>query len=149
MSTSRVWLNRLQLVLILLGIGIAGYLTYVKLVGLEPVCGGLGDCESVQSSRYSVLLGVPVAVWGLLSYLALLVIFFVKRSNWRDLGNLARQGFFLVTLIGVVFSAYLTYLEIFVIHAICPWCVASAVVMTILFVLALIDLFGGDDTEAA
>ena len=60
---------------------------------------------------------------------------------------MARQGFFLVTLIGVVFSAYLTYLEIFVIHAICPWCVASAVVMTILFVLAIVDLFGGESEE--
>ena len=87
------------------------------------------------------------AIWGLLSYIALLVIYLVKRSNWRDLGGLARQGFFLVTLIGVMFSAYLTYLEIFVIHAICPWCVASAVVMTILFVLAIVDLFGGESEE--
>lgn len=148
MSSSRVWLGRLQLILIVLGIGIAGYLTYVKLFGLEPVCGGLGDCEAVQSSIYSELLGVPVAIWGLLSYLALLAIYLVKRSNWRGWGALARQGFFLVTLIGVMFSAYLTYLEIFVIHAICPWCVASAVVMTILFILALVELFRGDEAEA-
>ena len=148
MNTSRVWLSRLQLILIVLGIGIAGYLTYVKLFGLEAVCGGLGDCEAVQTSIYSELLGVPVSIWGLLSYLALLVVYLVKRSNWRGLGNLARQGFFLLTLIGVVFSAYLTYLEIFVIHAICPWCVASAVVMTILFVLAIVDLFGGEEEEA-
>ena len=147
MSTSRVWLSRLQLILIVLGVGIAGYLTYVKLFGLEPVCGGLGNCEAVQTSIYSELLGVPVAIWGLLSYLALLVVYLVKRSNWRDLGNLARQGFFLLTLIGVVFSAYLTYLEVFVIHAICPWCVASAVVMIILFVLAIVDLFGGEEEE--
>ena len=148
MSTSRVWLSRLQLILIVLGVGIAGYLTYVKLFGLEPVCGGLGNCEAVQTSIYSELLGVPVAIWGLLSYLALLVVYLVKRSDWRGLGNLARQGFFLLTLIGVVFSAYLTYLEVFVIHAICPWCVASAVVMIILFVLAIVDLFGGEEEEA-
>ncbi len=147
MSQSRVWLSRLELILIVLGIGIAGYLTYVKLFGLEPVCGGLGDCEAVQTSIYSELLGVPVGAWGLLSYIALLVIYLVKRSNWRDLGGLARQGFFLLTLIGVVFSAYLTYLEIFVIHAICPWCVASAVVMTVLFVLAIVDLLGGEGEE--
>lgn len=140
-------MSRLQLILIVLGIGIAGYLTYVKLFGLEAVCGGLGDCESVQTSIYSELLGVPVAIWGLLSYLALLAIYLVKRSDWRGLGGLARQGFFLVTLIGVVYSAYLTYLEIFVIRAICPWCVASAVVMTILFVLAIYDLFGGEEEE--
>lgn len=145
MSSSRVWLSRLQLILIVLGIGIAGYLTYVKLFDLEPVCGGLGDCEAVQTSIYSELLGVPVAIWGLLSYVALLVIYLVKRSNWRDLGGVARQGFFLVTLIGVMYSAYLTYLELFVIDAICPWCVASAVVMTILFILAIVDLVGSGD----
>ena len=142
-----MWLGGLELMLPVPGLGTAGHLTYVQLFGLEPVCGGLGDCEAVPTRIYSELLGVPVGAWGLLSYIALLVIYLVKRSNWRDLGGLARQGFFLLTLIGVVFSAYLTYLEIFVIHAICPWCVASAVVMTILFVLAIVDLLGGEGEE--
>lgn len=147
MNKSRVWLNRLQIILIVLGIGIAGYLSYVKLFDLQPVCGGLGNCEAVQSSIYSVLLGVPISIWGLLGYFALLAVYLVKRSNWRNLGGLARQGFFLITLIGVMYSVYLTYLELFVIREICPWCVASAVVMTVLFVLAIVDLFGGEDEE--
>ena len=107
----------------------------------------MGNCEAVQTSPYAELLGVPVSIWGLLGYLALLALYLVKRNNWANLGWVARQLFFLTTLIGVLYSAYLTYLELFVIHAICPWCVASAVVMTALFVLAIVDAFGSHDEE--
>lgn len=141
MAGRRSWLDKLQLILIVAGIAIASYLTYVKLFGIEPYCAGVGNCEAVQSSPYAVLLGVPVAIWGLLGYLALLALFLVKRSDWQGLGFLARQAAFLVTLVGVLYSAYLTYLELFVINEICPWCVASAIVMTALFVLAILDVF--------
>lgn len=147
MSARRSWLDKLQLLLIVAGIGIASYLTYVKLFGIKPYCAGVGDCEAVQTSPYAELFGVPVAIWGLLSYLALLVLYLVKRSDWRGLGHLARQATFLATLVGVLYSAYLTYLELFVINAICPWCVASAIVMTALFVLAIVDVFGGAEDE--
>ncbi|MFZ2359325.1 MAG: vitamin K epoxide reductase family protein [Anaerolineae bacterium] len=141
MNAKRNWLSIAQLVLIIAGIGIASYLTYVKLFDIKPYCAGVGDCEAVQTSPYAELLGVPVAIWGLLSYLGLLALYLVKRSNWRGFGQLARQLTFLATLVGVMYSAYLTYLELFVINAICPWCVASAIVMTALFVLAIIDVF--------
>ena len=141
MSGRRIWLDRLQLLLIVAGIGIASYLTYVKLFDVKPYCAGVGNCEAVQSSPYAMLLGVPVAIWGLLSYLGLLALFLVKRFDWRGLGQLARQVTFLATLVGVMYSAYLTYLELFVIYEICPWCVASAIVMTALFVLAIVDVF--------
>ena len=147
MNAKRNWLSIAQLVLILAGIGIASYLTYVKLFDIKPYCAGVGDCEAVQTSPYAVLLGVPVAIWGLLSYLGLLALYLVKRANWRGFGQLARQITFLATLVGVMYSAYLTYLELFVIDAICPWCVASAIVMTALFVLAIVDVFGGDEEE--
>ncbi len=147
MSGRRVWLDRLMLILIAAGIVIASYLTYVKLFGIEPYCAGVGNCEAVQTSPYAELLGVPVSIWGLLGYLALLALYLVKRNNWANLGWVARQLFFLTTLIGVLYSAYLTYLELFVIHAICPWCVASAVVMTALFVLAIVDAFGSHDED--
>ncbi len=151
MESTRPWLARLQLILVVAGIGIAGYLTYVKLFAIEPYCAGVGNCEAVQTSPYAELLGVPVAIWGLLTYLALLALVLVKRSDWRDLGHPAGMAIFLVTLIGVIFSAYLTYLELFVIHAICPWCVASAVVMVALFILSIIEMFftGEADEEAA
>lgn len=141
MSGRRIWLDRLQLLLIVAGIGIASYLTYVKLFDVKPYCAGVGNCEAVQSSPYAMLLGVPVAIWGLLSYLGLLALYLVKRFDWRNLGQLARQVTFLATLVGVMYSAYLTYLELFVIYEICPWCVASAIVMTALFVLAIVDVF--------
>ncbi len=149
MGRRRVWLDRIELILIAAGIVIATYLTYVKLFGIKPYCAGVGNCEAVQTSPYAELFGVPVAIWGLLGYLALLVLFLVKRYDWRNLGWVARQAFFLVTLVGVLYSAYLTYLELFVINEICPWCVASAVVMTALFVLAIVDAFGrsGDEED--
>jgi uncharacterized membrane protein len=149
MSGRRVWLDRIELILIAAGIFIASYLTYVKLFGIKPYCAGVGDCEAVQTSPYAELFGVPVAIWGLLGYLALLALFLVKRYDWRNLGWVARQAFFLVTLVGLLYSAYLTYLELFVINAICPWCVASAIVMAALFVLAIVDAFGsrGDDED--
>jgi uncharacterized membrane protein len=100
MDGRRVWLDRLQLILIGAGIVIASYLTYVKLFGIKPYCAGVGNCEAVQTSPYAVLLGVPVAIWGLLGYLALLALFLVKRYDWRNLGWVARQAFFLVTLVG-------------------------------------------------
>jgi uncharacterized membrane protein len=145
MSSRRVWLDRVQLLLIVAGIGIASYLTYVKLFDVKPYCAGVGNCEAVQSSPYAELLGVPVAIWGLLSYLGLLALFLVKRADWRGFGPLARQLTFLATLVGVMYSAYLTYLELFVINEICPWCVASAIVMTALFVLAIIDVFAAHE----
>ncbi|MCB0204072.1 MAG: vitamin K epoxide reductase family protein [Anaerolineae bacterium] len=130
----------------IVGIAVAGYLTYVKLFAIEPYCAGVGNCEAVQTSPYAELMGIPVAIWGLFTYIVLLGMVLVKRADWRDLGHLAGMAFFLVTMVGVIFSAYLTYLELFVIHAICPWCVASAVVMTLLFVLSVIEMFFSGQT---
>ena len=149
MANSRPWITRLQLIFVVAGIGIAGYLTYVKLFAIEPYCAGVGNCEAVQTSPYADLLGVPVAIWGLLTYLVLLALVLVKRTDWRGLGHPAGMATFLVTMVGVIFSAYLTYLELAVIHAICPWCVASAVVMTVLFVLSIVEMFFTRDAEDA
>lgn len=147
MNAKQSWLNTAQLILIVAGIGIASYLTYVKLFDVKPYCAGVGNCEAVQSSPYAMLFGVPVAIWGQLSYLGLLALFLVKRSDWRGFGHLARQVTFLATLVGVMYSAYLTYLELFVINEICPWCVASAIVMTALFALAIVDVFAPDEDD--
>ncbi|MCA9870859.1 MAG: vitamin K epoxide reductase family protein [Caldilineae bacterium] len=146
MENSRPWITRLQLILTIVGIAVAGYLTYVKLFAIEPYCAGVGNCEAVQTSPYAELMGIPVAIWGLFTYIVLLGMVLVKRADWRDLGHLAGMAVFLVTMVGVIFSAYLTYLELFVIHAICPWCVASAVVMTLLFVLSVIEMFFSGQT---
>ena len=115
-------------VLCVIGIGVAGYLTYTHYEGLRVVCLSSGGCETVQQSVYSKLDGVPVAVLGLAGYIGILFTLFIR----NDLGRAAGFG---LALVGFLFSAYLTYREIFTIKAICQWCVSSAVILTILVIL--------------
>ena len=113
-------------VLALLGLAVAGYLTYVHYAELEPICaGGGGGCERVQNSSYAALAGVPVALLGLVGYALILLSVWVPGDTGRVVGAL-------FALIGFGFSAYLTWLELFEIDAICQWCVVSAVLMTAL-----------------
>jgi uncharacterized membrane protein len=114
----------------LLGLAIAGYLTYVHYAGLHVLCLSSGGCETVQASSYAKLAGVPVALLGLLGYAAILA----SMALPRDLQITAGAG---LAMIGFGFSAYLTYRELFTIEAICQWCVASAVLMTVLLILTL------------
>jgi uncharacterized membrane protein len=115
----RVGLGALAVV----GLLISAYLTWVHYAGVAPVCvGGSGGCETVQTSSYATIFGVPVAVVGLVGYTGLLLSASLRGEVGVYLG-------FLVALVGTLFSAYLTYLEVFVIHAICEWCVASAALM--------------------
>jgi uncharacterized membrane protein len=118
--------------LAVIGAAIAGYLTWVHFAELQPYCvGGGGGCERVQSSPYAKLAGVPVAVIGLAGYLAVLAsLALADRSVTAFLG-----------LVGAGFSAYLTYLELVVIDAVCQWCVASAVVMTALAIAAVARMY--------
>lgn len=111
------------LILAVLGLLISAYLTWTHFAGLAPICTGGGEgCETVQSSRYAVLLGVPVALLGLIAYGGLII----SAALWGQAGIYLG---FLISLIGTLFSAYLTYLEIFVIGALCQWCLASAAIM--------------------
>jgi uncharacterized membrane protein len=121
-------LRQVAIVLALIGLGVAGYLTYVHYHGIAPVCGLGGDCEKVQTSQWSDLAGVPVALLGLIGYVAILASLFVAREEALVAGAL-------VALVGFGFSAYLTYRELFSIDAICPWCVSSAVIMTLLAIV--------------
>lgn len=118
-------------VLCLVGIGIGTYLTYVHYAGIKVVCLSSGGCETVQSSVYSKLDGVPVAVLGLAGYIGILITLFIR----NDLGRAAGFG---LALVGFLFSMYLTYREVFTIKAICQWCVGSAVLMTLLAILTAI-----------
>ena len=115
-------------VVCLLGIGVAAYLTYVHYEGLKVLCLASGGCETVQSSRYAKLDGIPVAVLGLAGYVTILLSLAIPGDSGRAAG-------FGIALIGFLFSLYLTYRELFTIHAICQWCVASAVLMTALVLL--------------
>ncbi len=124
-------------VLSLLGIFIAGYLALYKLGYLGVIQCGTGGCETVQASKYAYFLGFPVAVWGIGAYAALFVLAMLgvqprwMNARWVALGLFALAG------VGVAFSAYLTYLEAAVIHAWCRWCVASAVLITLIFLLTI------------
>jgi uncharacterized membrane protein len=118
-------------VISLIGIGVAGYLTYTHYEGLNVVCLSSGGCETVQKSVYSKLAGVPVAVLGLAGYIGILFTLFIR----NEFGRIAAFG---IALIGFLFSLYLTYREIFTIKAICQWCVSSAVLMTLLTILTAI-----------
>jgi uncharacterized membrane protein len=127
-------LRRATAALALLGLAIAGYLTWVHYAGLEPICaGGSGGCERVQTSRWAELAGVPVAVLGVAGYAAILLSLALPEEPGRSAAAL-------VSLAGVGFSAWLTYVEVARIHAICQWCVASAVVMTLLAVVSVMRL---------
>ena len=127
-------MRRATAVLALIGVAIAGYLTWVHYAGLDPVCvGGGGGCERVQSSRWAELAGVPVAVLGLAGYVAILASFALPEEQ----GALAAA---FLSLVGFGFSVWLTYVEIVKIDAICQWCVASAVIMTALAVVSVARL---------
>lgn len=134
-------LHATLVVLALVGIGIAGYLTYVHYRGLSPICAINAGCEKVQSSRYAKVGGVPVPLIGLVGYVAILASLFV-RGEWA---RLATAG---MALGGFAFSVYLTALELFKIHAICQWCVGSAIVMTSIAVIATIRALRAADDDA-
>lgn len=118
-------------VLTLAGAGIAGYLTYVHYAGINPVCTAGGSCEKVQTSVYSELVGVPVALIGLLGYISILGLLTAPETEATRFAMMA------LTLVGFAFSAYLTYRELYSIHAICEWCVSSAVILTVMAPLSV------------
>jgi uncharacterized membrane protein len=124
-----------SVVLALLGLSVATYIAVAESGGGAPKCiAGGGGCETVAASKYSHLAGINVAVLGIAGYVLLLVAALIP-------GDPGRFGGFLGALVGFGFSAYLTYLELFVIDAICQWCVASAVLMTLSLVVAATRAF--------
>ncbi len=136
-SSSR-WRDRGLIVLSVLGMAIAGYLAYVETQEVAAFCGPVGDCNTVQSSPYAKLFGVlPVGVLGVLGYIGILGVWFWGRWGSGRFSTYAPLFVLAMTLFGVLFSIYLTYLEPFVIGAVCIWCVSSAVIMTLLMLLSL------------
>jgi uncharacterized membrane protein len=128
-----------SLVLSLLGIGVAGYLTWVHYGDVSLLCvGGGGGCEKVQASDQSKLVGIPVALLGLLSYITLLVLNALR-------GELARTGAALVAIVGFGFSVYLTIESVTVIEATCQWCLASLAIMTLMAIVTVTRLIRAED----
>lgn len=124
------------------GIGLLDsiYLTILKLTNNQTMCiKGLGDCWSVNISEYSTIFGLPVAVLGILAYCVLLVLM-IPNILPRFPAVLKDQLAFGAAFSGFIYSIYLTYLEIAVIKAVCPFCVISAVMMTVVFISTLLRL---------
>jgi uncharacterized membrane protein len=125
-----------------LGVGVATYIAVEAAGGDAPTClAGSSGCATVAKSSYSHVAGVNIAVFGIFGYVALLASGFFA-------SDIARFGGFLVALGGFGYSVFLTYIEIFKIEAICQWCVASAVLMTILFLLNATRLIGYAGAES-
>jgi uncharacterized membrane protein len=130
-----------MIVLTALGLAVASYLTYIHYAGIKPLCGrNGGGCEIVQTSEYSKLAGVPVALIGLIGYVTILASLLAPETETSRFATVA------FTVIGFGFSAYLTYRELFSIHHICEYCVSSAVIVTILMCLSIWRFLRGEQT---
>lgn len=131
--------------LAVIGLGVSLYLLTVHWSWWQAVCLGVGDCEAVNTSMYSKLLGIPVALLGALTYLAIIAS---SLSIWREFyAEHARIVQFMLAAIGVAFSAYLTYIELFVLGAVCPWCVLSAILITLIAILSAWELRASSAAE--
>jgi uncharacterized membrane protein len=133
-------LRRVMIALAIIGLGVATYLTYVHYAGIKPACTAGQSCIKVQTSQWSKLDGIPVALLGLIGYIGILATLL---GPDREELRLATLG---LTLIGFGFSAYLTYRELFSIHAVCEWCASSAVILTLLLAGSVTRYLLGDQS---
>jgi uncharacterized membrane protein len=133
------WLYRASVALVIVGLLVSIYMTVYKLTSNNSMCLGSGDCSTVNASRYSEVNGIPVAVIGVLGYLAILAThFFENRNNFlKQNGTLLIFG---MALAGFIFTVWLIYVEVAILKALCPFCVTSQTAMTIIFILAVIRL---------
>src|SRR5690349_11362399 len=133
--TKRMWMALISLA----GLFLGAYLTMYKFGIIGTLACNVSSCEQVQTSRWSVFLGLPVATWGLGFYAGMLALSFIgvqeRFEDSRPL-SLLMLG---MTSVGFVFTGWLNYLEAFVIHAWCEWCIASAAMVLALFLLAVSD----------
>jgi uncharacterized membrane protein len=132
------WLELAIPLLAIVGLGVAAYLAYVETQAVAAVCGPVGDCNTVQSSPYARLFGfLPVGVLGVIGYVGILLAWLGGRLGADKLAAYMPLALFGMAGFGVLFSLYLTYLEPFVIKAVCLWCLSSAVIITLLMLFSL------------
>lgn len=141
-GSTRDTLYLLSLALVVVGLVISGYLSYVKLTEVPMVCVQNSDvfnCEVVQSSAYSRIAGIPIAWFGFAVYIALFVLLLLQNRIpfLKENGVLVVFG---ITLFAWLYSMYLVYLQFFVLQALCPWCLAHEAVMTVLFIVTCLRL---------
>ncbi len=124
----------------LAGVFVALYLMLYKLGYIGTLACAVGSCETVQTSKWATFLGFPVAAWGVAYYVAILAISIAGLMPALAERRSVSQLLVAMTGVGLLFSLWLTYLELFVIGAICQWCVISALLATALFVICSLDL---------
>ena len=133
------WLYRASIALAVLGLLVSIYMTIYKISSNDKMCLGSGDCHTVNTSIYSEVNGIPVAVIGIFGYLAILVVlYFENRTPFlKENSTLIIFG---LALTGFLFTVWLIYVEIVLLKALCPFCVTSQVAMTLIFILAVTRL---------
>ncbi|MBI1280214.1 MAG: hypothetical protein GC179_18960 [Anaerolineaceae bacterium] len=137
-GNTRDWLYLISIILVVVGIFISGYLSYVKLTETQTVCvgGGAFNCEVVQSSVYSKLFNIPIAYLGFATYLALaaLLLFQNRIAFLQEYGVMIQFG---IIIFAFLFSIWLVYLQAFQLKAFCTWCLSHEVTMTLLFLVSI------------
>lgn len=132
-------LQQITIALTIIGLLVSIYMTIYKFTNNESMCIGSSGCSEVNASRYSEINGIPVAVLGVVGYAAILALLFLEQRP----GFIQENGsmlFFGISLIGFLFTLYLIYLEIALIKAYCPFCLASQAVMIVIFIISVIRL---------
>lgn len=130
-------MDTVLLIATFIGLADSAYLSYVKFANIAPYCTpGLGNCQTVMLSQWAYVMGIPVAYLGLLSYLAILVLVLFGKKI-RFIKPFVEYLLFFISLIGLLFSAYLTYIEAFVLRTWCQWCLLSAIMMAVIFVFSV------------
>ena len=138
------WLYRASIALVIIGFAVSIYMTIYKISGNDGMCLGSGDCSTVNASRFSEVNGIPVAVFGIAGYAAILIVLFYENKNefFRKNGTLLVFG---MSLTGFLFTLWLVYVELELLKAICPFCVTSQVAMTLIFIIAVVRLFRNEN----
>jgi uncharacterized membrane protein len=133
------WLYRASIALVIVGLLVSIYMTIYKVTSNDSMCLGSGDCSTVNASRYSEVNGIPVAVLGIVGYLAILVVHFFENKNsfFKENSTLLIFG---LALTGFLFTVWLIYVEIALLKALCPFCLTSQAAMTLIFSIAVIRL---------
>lgn len=140
-SAPRINLRQISLVLVVIGILVSGYLSYVKLTNVAMVCaqGSVFNCDVVQNSAYSRIFGIPIAWLGLATYLIIggLLLFQYRIPFLQEFGGMLIFG---VVLFAFVYSVYLVYIQVAILQALCQWCLMHEFNMTILFIVTCFRL---------
>ena len=133
------WLYRISVALAVLGLLVSIYMTIYKVTSNNSMCLGSGDCSTVNASKYSEVNGIPVAVFGVIGYAAILAVLYLENRNrfFKQNGTLLIFG---MALTGFLFTLWLIYVEVAILRALCPFCVTSQTAMTLIFIIAVIRL---------